>query len=159
MTPPTASAARLLEGLDAAAPDWAELVRRVLAHFRSETVTLHRIDSRSGELALVASNPELPPPLLESIRSIPVGRGMAGVAALEKRPVTTCNLQTDSTEKAIRPGAKQTGMRGAVVVPVLARDGRTVAGTLGIGTTREHEYTPAEVADLESLARAIGERW
>lgn len=152
-------AARLFEGFDSPSPDWPEFVRRVLAHFRSETVTLHRLDPKTGELALVASSPGLPPALLDSIRSIPVGRGMAGVAAKERRPVTTCNLQTDSTEKAIRPGAKQTGMRGAVVVPILAADGTSVRGTIGIGTAREHEYGPAEVAELESLARAIGAKW
>jgi hypothetical protein len=149
-------AARLLDGLDAKAPDWSEIVRRVMAHFDSETVTIHRVDPSTRELALLAANPGLPEPLLAAIRSIPIGRGMAGVAAKERRPVTTCNLQTDSQETAIRPGAKRSGMRGAVVVPILSPDGADVRGTIGIGTMREHEYAPDEVADLESLARALG---
>ncbi len=157
-SPPPPPAEAIAADLDPADPDWPEFVRRVREHFRSETVTVHRAEPADGTLTLLAANPGLPEALVQSIRTIPKGRGMAGVAAMEKRPVTTCNLETDTANPAIRPGARAIGMRGAVVVPILAPDGETVKGTIGIGTVREHEYTPAEVKDLESLARAIGAR-
>jgi GAF domain-containing protein len=53
-----------------------------------------------------------------------------------------------------KPGAKQTGVGGALCVPL--RDGDKIAGTIGIGTIRQHEYTPEETRELEEIGRLIG---
>jgi GAF domain-containing protein len=83
--------------------------------------------------------------VLDIIRAVPVGKGMAGLAAERKAPVTACNLQTDTTG-AVRAGARATGLKGSIVVPLLSAD--EVRGTLGIGNRDEREFAPEEVALL-----------
>jgi GAF domain-containing protein len=72
---------------------------------------------------------------------------------LQGKPVTICNLQTD-TRGIAKPGAKQSGVGGALCVPL--RHGEKITGTLGIGTVRQHEYTPEETRELEEIGRLIG---
>ena len=127
-------------------------LHETLATFHSETGTVHRLDARTQLLHLVAQI-GLPPQLLDMVTIIPVGKGIAGQTVAQNRPVTICNLQTDASGVA-RPGAKQTGVGGALCVPV--RDGGKIVGTLGIGTVRPHEYTPDETQALEKIAGQIG---
>lgn len=129
-----------------------EALREVLKHFRSETGTIHRLDAEKQLLHLVAQV-GLPPQMLEVVKTIPVGKGIAGQVVARDAPVTICNLQTD-TGGVAKPGARQTGVGGALCVPVRAGD--KIIGTLGIGTPRQYEYTAAETRELEELGRAIG---
>jgi L-methionine (R)-S-oxide reductase len=129
-----------------------QILHVVLAQFRSETGTIHRLDSENQLLYLV-SQVGLPPQMLEIVKTIPVGKGIAGQVIAQNKPVSICNLQTDSSGVA-KPGAKQTGVGGALCVPL--RDGDKIVGTLGIGTIRQHEYTPDETRELEEIARLIG---
>jgi GAF domain-containing protein len=62
-------------------------------------------------------------------------------------------LQTD-TDGVAQPGAKQTGVGGALCVPV--RVGDNMVGTLGIGTLRAYAYTPEETRRLEDVGQHIG---
>ena len=94
----------------------------------------------------------LPPQMLDIIKTIPVGKGIAGQTAAQNKPVTICNLQTDTSGVA-KPGARQTGVGGALCVP-MRKDGKII-GTLGIGTMRQHEYTPEETQRLEEVADLI----
>ena len=130
-----------------------EALRLVLRHFRADSGTLHRL--REGVLALSAHSPGIPEPVLAAVRSVPIGKGMAGLAAERREPVTACNLQTD-TSGDVRPGARATGLRGSIVVPLLAGD--EVRGTLGIGNRDEREFSTEERALLLAagavLARA-----
>jgi GAF domain-containing protein len=126
-------------------------LRDTLAQFRSETGTIHRLDAQTQLLHLVAQI-GLPPQLLEIIKTIPVGKGIAGETVAKNRPVTICNLQTDTSGVA-RPGAKQTGVGGALCVPI--RSGEKIIGTLGIGTVREHEYSAAEINALQAIANSL----
>ena len=123
-----------------------------LAKFRSETGTIHLLDDEKQTLFL-AAQVGLPPQILEVVKTIPVGKGIAGQVILQNKPVTICNLQTDSSGVA-KPGAKQTGVGGALCVPL--RDGDKTVGTIGIGTIRQHEYTPDETRELEEIGRLIG---
>lgn len=127
------------------------VLRAVLESFSSETGTIHRLDSQTQLLHLVA-HAGLPPQMLDIVKTIPVGKGIAGQVAERNQPVTICNLQTD-TGGVAKPGAKQTGVGGALCVPI-RQSGGTV-GTLGIGTRREHEYSAAEINALQDLAKAI----
>ncbi|MGA9778484.1 MAG: GAF domain-containing protein [Limisphaerales bacterium] len=129
-----------------------EALRAVLKHFRSETGTIHRLNAEKQLLHLVAQV-GLPRHMLEVVKSIPVGKGIAGQVVARGAPVTICNLQTDTSGVA-KPGARQTGVGGALCVP--ARDGDKIIGTLGIGTLRQYEYTAAETRELEEIGRAIG---
>jgi len=123
----------------------------VLADFHSETGTIHRLDDKTQLLKLVAQQ-GLPPQLLDVVGTIPVGKGIAGQVAAQNRPVTMCNLQTDTSGVA-KPGARQTGVGGALCVP-MRLDG-TLVGTLGVGTRREYEYTVEETARLGEAGRLL----
>jgi len=129
-----------------------KILRDTLAKFNSETGTIHRLDAQTQLLHLVAQV-GLPPQMLEIVKTIPVGKGIAGETAAKNLPVTICNLQTDTSGVA-RPAAKQTGVGGALCVPI--RHGGKVAGTFGIGTIREHEYSAAEINSLQDIANLLG---
>jgi L-methionine (R)-S-oxide reductase len=129
-----------------------QILQVILAKFHSETGTIHRLDDEKQTLFLVAQV-GLPPQILEVVKTIPVGKGIAGQVIVQNKPVTMCNLQTDTSGVA-KPGARQSGVGGALCVPL--RDGDKIAGTLGIGTVRTHEYTPEETHELEEIARLIG---
>ncbi len=130
---------------------------RVLAEaFGAVTATLHRADGAARALTMVAQR-GLPDHVAKITATIPYGKGMAGICAERLEPVTVCNLQTDDSG-VVRPGAKETGVAGALVVPLLSRSG-TLAGTLGIGKSGEHDYTDAEIAALEAAARTLAARF
>ncbi len=106
-----------------------------------------------GLLHLVAVVGEFPPPVMEAIKVIPVGKGLAGLAASRKCAVTICNLQTDTTGD-VRPGAKATGMEGAITVPCFAGDG-SVVGVLGVACRAARTYSAHEAAALTACAKLI----
>lgn len=139
-----------IEGLLAGKPPLDSVLQTVLKHFSSETGTIHRLDAQTQLLHLVAQV-GLPSQMLDIVKTIPAGKGIAGQVAAENRPVTICNLQTDTSGVA-KPGAKQTGVGGALCVP-MRRDGKLV-GTFGIGTMREHDYSAAEANLLQDIANA-----
>jgi L-methionine (R)-S-oxide reductase len=128
-----------------------QVLRDTLAKFNSETGTIHRLHEPTQLLRLVAQV-GLPPQLLNVVTIIPVGKGIAGETVQKNRPVTICNLQTDTSGVA-KPGAKQTGVGGALCVPIRAGD--KIVGTLGIGTQREHEYSAAEINSLQDIANSL----
>jgi L-methionine (R)-S-oxide reductase len=128
-------------------------LREVIKYFRSETGTIHRLDF-GKQLLHLAAQVGLPPQMLEVVKTIPVGKGIAGQVVARGAPVTICNVQTD-TGGVARPGARQTGVGGALCVPL--RDGDKITGTIGIGTRRQYEYTPEETGELEKIGRVIGE--
>src|SRR5436190_8194371 len=99
----------------------------IVRHFGADSGTVHFLGG-DGLLHLAAAA-GLPPAMLPIIREIPVGKGMAGLAVERGRPVDACNIQTDSSGD-VRPGAKATGLEGAIVVPIFS--GAEVAGALGI---------------------------
>jgi L-methionine (R)-S-oxide reductase len=135
-------------------PPLESVLQVVLKQFSSETGTIHRLDAQAQLLHLVAQV-GLPPQMLGIVKTIPVGKGIAGQVVAENRPVTICNLQTDTSGVA-KPGAKQTGVGGALCVPI-RRDGNMI-GTFGIGTQREHEFSAAETNALIDIANAVGKQ-
>lgn len=130
------------------------ILRDTLAKFNSETGTIHKLHAPTQLLRLVAQI-GLPPQLVSVVSIIPVGKGIAGECAQKNLPVTLCNLQTDTSGVA-QPGAKQSGVGGALCVPIRANG--KITGTLGIGTAREHEYTAAEINALQEIADAMAAR-
>jgi putative methionine-R-sulfoxide reductase with GAF domain len=132
--------------------DLEKLLRETLSQLNSETGTIHVLDSEKKLLHLTAQM-GLPPQMLDIVKTIPVGKGIAGQTVAENKPVTICNLQTDTSGVA-KPGARQTGVGGALCVP-LRKDGKIV-GTIGVGTVRQHEYTADETRRLEEVANLIG---
>ena len=140
-------------------PDWSAVLAWVLANFGCVTGTLHRTDPATGLLALVAHQgipPHVLPMMLPKIDNIPFGKGIAGCAAQRKEAVQLCNLQEDLGGVA-KPDAQKTNVQGALAVPVVGADGK-VLGVLGIGKMQPYEFTPAEIADLNSVAGLISAR-
>ena len=133
---------------------WTELLMQTIAEFSCTTGTLHRLDPADRHLKLVAHQ-GIPAALMPIIQSIPVGKGIAGVAAERQEPVEMCNLQTDTSGVA-KPGAKQTQVQGTLAVPVL--DGDRLCGTLGIGKLVPYDFTAEEKAQLMQIARNIAAR-
>ncbi|MEZ0484528.1 GAF domain-containing protein [Fibrella aquatica] len=132
-------------------PDWNELLTQTLATFDCTAGTLHRLDPTTGLLTLVAYA-GMPAFLLPKISLIPIGKGMAGIAAERREAVQLCNLQTDESGVA-RPAARDTKVEGSIAVPLLL-DGE-LHGTLGIAKPVPYDFTDDEVAALMQLGEAI----
>ena len=131
--------------------DLAAALNATVQHFSAETGTLHLIKD-DGNLHLAAASETMPATVLDTIRVIPVGKGMAGLAAERREPVTACNIQTDESGD-VRPGAKETGMEGAIVVPVMK--GSKATGALGIANREERTFSDDEVSQLLEIGKAI----
>ena len=144
----------LLQGGNKSETVLPQVLQLVLTTYRSETGTIHRLDVEK-QLLHLAAQIGMPPFLMDKIKTIPVGKGIAGETVVRGGPVTMCNLQTDTSGVA-KPDAKQTGVGGALCVPLRAGD--KIIGTLGIGTQRPYEYTAAETQTLEEIGRLLGER-
>ena len=125
-------------------------LQKIMDEFDADTGTIHLIEN--GVLILKA-HVGVPEQVLDVVRVVPVGKGMAGMAQERNEPVSSCNLQQDQSGD-IPAGAKATGVNGAIVVPVRDRDGAAV-GTVGIGVHRDYEYSEAETARLLVLASAL----
>ncbi len=124
----------------------------IISHFKADSGTIHLVDERDGMLHLRAASKGIPQPVQDLVRIVPIGKGMAGLAAERREAVTVCNLQTD-TSGDVRPGAKMTGLEGAIVVPIFA--GENVVGTLGIANRAARTFTDGETAMLVECGRAI----
>jgi len=123
----------------------------IMGRFGADSGTIHMIEE--GILILKA-HAGIPPHLVEIITRVPIGKGMAGLAAERNEPVSKCNIQGDQSRE-VQPRAKETGVSGAAVVPIRDRQGNAV-GVLGIGVYRHHEYSDAELARLFQEAALLG---
>jgi putative methionine-R-sulfoxide reductase with GAF domain len=147
--PLVAEVAALLAG-GVAAPPWSAVLARVAGHFACPVATVHLL-APDGQLHLAAWQ-GLPGPVLDKVRVIPIGKGMAGIAAERRAPVQVCNLQTD-TSGVVRQGAKLTQMEGSLAAPML--DGDRLAGVFGIAKPVAYDFTADEQALLAAIGTAI----
>ncbi|MEH2425769.1 MAG: GAF domain-containing protein [Nostoc sp.] len=131
--------------------DWNRLLTEILAAFDCSTGTIHTLEQDSQLLHLKAYQ-GIPEFLLPKMTVIPIGKGMAGVAAERKRPVQICNLQTDESGVA-RPSAKETKVEGSITVPLMLNG--QLHGTLGIAKSVPYEFTPKEEEILMEIGEAI----
>ncbi|GHA78024.1 GAF domain-containing protein [Pontibacter akesuensis] len=134
---------------------WQALLADVIDAFDCSTGTLHTLNKTTGLLELQAHQ-GIPPFLLPKMEQIPIGKGMAGIAAERKEPVEMCNLQTDGSGVA-RPAAKETKVEGSIAAPMLL-DGE-LYGTLGIAKPVPYDFTEEESKALmqigEEMSRCI----
>ena len=105
----------------------------ILTELAADSGTIHLLGD-DGVLHLKAASAGLPQVVLDTIKDVPVGKGMAGLAVERKEPVNACNIQTDATGD-VRPGARATGLQGSVVVPMLRGD--DAIGALGVANRGE----------------------
>ena len=130
------------------APTLADALEATLQHFAADSGTVHMLEA-DGVLHLKAASRGIPEVAIERFRLIPVGKGMAGLAVERAEPVTACNIQTDNSGD-VRPGAKLTGLEGAIVVPMI-NAGKAI-GAYGIANRAERTFTPEEVELLLAIA-------
>ena len=135
------------------AGDWSGALAHVIAYMKADSGTLHVMGAGDGQLHLRAASAGIPPHVLEIVRVVPVGKGMAGLAAERREPVSICNIQTD-TSGDVRPGARATGLEGAIALPMLLGDG-AVAGVLGVANRAARTFTPEETEQLLAIGRTL----
>ena len=124
--------------------NWQELLSDIISCFDCTTGTIHFLDKDTSILKLQAHQ-GIPDFLIPKIAEIPIGKGMAGIAAERMEPVEICNLQTDDSGVA-RPAAKETKVEGSIAVPMLLND--TLYGTFGIAKPVAYDFTKEEISEL-----------
>lgn len=128
-------------------------LEEIVAELKADSGSIHLIED--GVLVLKAHF-GIPPQVIEIVSRVPIGKGMAGLAAERNEPVSSCNIQSDETGN-VKAGARQTGVGGAIVVPVRNLQGEAI-GALGIGVRSEYSYTEEETARLLEMAGNLGQR-
>ncbi len=131
--------------------DWNDLLADTLNLFDCVSGTIHVLNPGTNVLMIKAYQ-GMPDHLLPIISEVPVGKGMAGIAAQRKEVVQVCNLQTDESG-VVRPGAKDTKVEGAITLPLICKD--TLYGTLGIAKSVPYEFSDAEIEDLKKIGDAV----
>jgi GAF domain-containing protein len=129
----------------------------ILDETATTTGTVHLIPGggqEDGRMMQLLAARDIPPVVLDKVRVIPIGKGMAGVAVEKRQPVTTCNLQQDDAGGVIRQGARATGAQGALAVPMLVDD--EAIGALGVATREPRDFTRAEIDALLAMANVLG---
>ena len=150
----TTSTQSILEkiAIEQATFDWDQLLTEILATFDCSIGTIHTLDHSTNLLHLKASE-GIPEFLLPKMTVIPVGKGMAGVAAERRQPVQICNLQTDESGVA-RPSARDTKVEGSIAAPMML-DGE-LYGTLGIAKSVPYDFSDEETDALMEIGKALG---
>jgi putative methionine-R-sulfoxide reductase with GAF domain len=131
--------------------EWSDALDRILAKFSADSGTIHTLGN-DGVLHLKAASAGIPQVVLDTIKEVPVGKGMAGLAVERKQAVNACNIQTD-TSGDVRPGARATGLQGSIVVPMLRGD--EAIGALGVATRNERTFTEAEEELLIEVGKVL----
>ncbi len=130
--------------------DTTDVLQNVIEEFDCTSGTLHRREENG--LTLIASV-GIPDSVLPRIETIPIGKGMAGLAAERMEPVDVCNLQTDDSGVA-EDGARATGMEGSLAAPIIGSDG-ALEGTIGIAKPEQYEFSPEERDQLMRIGKRI----
>lgn len=134
--------------------NWQELLEKIISAFDCSTGTIHTLDKETN-LLILKSQKGIPDFLLPKMSAIPIGKGMAGIAAERRQPVEMCNLQTDSSGVA-RPAAKETKVEGSIAAPML-HDGE-LFGTLGIAKRVPYDFAKEESDLLLKIGEEIARR-
>lgn len=135
-------------------PDTVSWLKDFLNAHGGVAGTVHRTAQEEGsEVLRLAAAVNIPPKVQEITRTIPRGKGMAGLALERGRPVQTCNLKTDDSGD-VRPGAKAVDAQAAVALPVRSGDG-TIRAVVGIAYMDDRELSDAELDTLNAAASKL----
>lgn len=140
-----------LPALNERTKDWQQVLVEIISAFDCTTGTIHFLEEKTNLLKLQAHQ-GIPEFLLPKMSEIPIGKGMAGIAAERREAVEMCNLQVDDSGVA-RPAAKETKVEGSIAVPMLLND--RLYGTIGIAKPVPYDFTEEEVKDLLRIGKAI----
>ncbi|HZX72838.1 MAG TPA: GAF domain-containing protein [Cyclobacteriaceae bacterium] len=134
--------------------NWQQLLNDTLAAFGCSTGTLHFLNKSTNLLELKAQT-GIPEFLLPKMTTIPIGKGMAGIAAERMKAVEMCNLQTDESGVA-RPSAKDTKVEGSLAAPLILNG--ELHGVIGIAKPVPYDFTPEEISELMKIGEEISKR-
>ncbi|MES2730147.1 MAG: GAF domain-containing protein [Bacteroidota bacterium] len=141
----------ILDSLSNKSPiEWSPLLSDILAAFDCSTGTIHTLET--DNMLHLKAYQGIPEFLLPKMTIIPLGKGMAGIAAERKQPVQLCNLQTDESGVA-RPSARDTKVEGSLAAPMLLNS--ELYGTLGIAKPVPYDFTLEETNALMQIGQAI----
>lgn len=108
---------------------------------------------RGQEQLELRASVNIPPKVVDIVRTIPKGKGMAGLAWERDEAVHTCNLKSDESGD-VRPGAKAVDANAAVAIPIHDAEGK-VRGVVGIAYMGERDITERELEALRAQAEAL----
>lgn len=131
--------------------DLSAALAATIEHFNCQAGTIHLL--RDGVLKLAAQK-NIPPPVIQIVETVPIGKGIAGLAAERREPITICNLQTDTSGQA-RPGARATGMEGSLAVPMMA--GSELRGVVGIAKAGAYDWSEEETSRLLAVGARLSD--
>ncbi len=131
--------------------NWNAILSEIISFYSCSTGTIHFLEKKTSLLKIQAHQ-GIPEFLLPKLSIIPIGKGMAGIAAERREAVEMCNLQTDTSGVA-RPAAKETKVEGSVAVPML-RNGE-LYGVFGIAKPVSYDFTKEEIDSLLKLGEGI----
>ncbi len=133
--------------LDASLTEW---LRAFLGRHQAVAGTVHVV---RGDVLVIAAAVNIPPKVQEVTATIPLGKGMAGLAWQHDKPIQTCNLQED-TSGQVKPGAKAVNAQAAVAMPVHAQAG-AVRAVVGLAWMDERERMGPELAVIAKDAATL----
>lgn len=113
--------------------------------------TVHQ--RQGSDMLTLAAAYNIPPPVMEIVRQVPRGKGMAGLAFEQNEPISTCNIKDDSTGR-VRPGARAVDAQAAVAFPVHDAQG-AVRAVVGIAYAEKRDLKQSELDALSSQAGSL----
>ena len=131
--------------------DWQQVLIEVISYYKCATGTLHFLEV-STDLLQIEAHQGIPEFLLPKLSTIPIGKGMAGIAAERREAVEMCNLQTDTSGVA-RPAAKETKVEGSIAAPMIYEG--VLYGTIGIAKPVSYDFTLEERNGLLKIGEEI----
>jgi L-methionine (R)-S-oxide reductase len=140
----------MLRGMSDAEKDLEQWLRDYVQRNGGVAGTVHLRGSEQLELRAAVN---IPPKVIEIVKQIPKGKGMAGLAWERDQPVHTCNLKSDTTGD-VRPGAKAVDANAAVAIPIHDASG-ALRGVVGIAYMGERDLTETELDGLRTQAEAL----
>ena len=133
--------------LDEATNAW---LADLLARHRAVAGTVHVVH---GDVLVIAGAVNIPPKVQEVTATIPLGKGMAGLAWQHDKPIQTCNLKEDASG-AVKPGAKAVDAKAAVALPIHDGDG-VVRAVVGLAWMEERDLSDSEIAAIATDAISL----
>jgi hypothetical protein len=125
-------------------------LRDLLSRHKAVAGTVHVV---RGDILAIAGAVNIPPKVQEVTATIPLGKGMAGLAWQHDKPIQTCNLKEDASG-AVKPGAKAVDAKAAVALPIHDGDG-VVRAVVGLAWMDERELTDDEIAAIKKDAVSL----
>lgn len=125
-----------------------QALEKVCQVTKTEWGAIHLQAEETDELVLAASY-RLPPLAVEKLSRLKRGQSFGGWVADTGEPLLVEDPATDP-----RSVARIEGLKSLAVVPL--RAGGRVIGTLGTGSTTNHQFTPEEVTLLQAIGNQVG---